>query len=245
MLLRPVRNALGLRADDRPERALLYALLLVPFATIFSLALTFGIAYGWDWLLARYWRNPLMQYTYLPFAVGRLWFTAKRVLAASAFFIGIGAGAWLPAIIAWDAALWRDRRTFRILLKTLAYTFVWHALVVAPAAGPVRMILMFRVPSLTWGYEARGGLLDGVWPWPAWTLATLFTLQAILLWRVLRSRSGAITQEARSGRRRAGVILVLGYAAGIYLLLFDLVIHLRFYLQYYWEIAWPWLIPSS
>ncbi len=232
-VLRPRRFLRRLRCEEGLLGVVLFAALLVPA----SISLGVGLSYAAD-LAGRWWAGPLgihypsWQIHVWPDTWGDfLHHHVQRVIHIVALHAAIGL-AWLPTLAALDLLLWRQRREFRLIAKALLYTFVWVALTAAPCAAVINAVLGQFDLEWQWSAGGRPHLSDGIVPWICWVAASLMTVQAIVLMSYVTGSAYAIRSSGGRLVKRASIAVALGWAAGMYLFLFDRHLHLRFHLMF-------------
>ncbi len=161
---------------------------------------------------------------------GQVAFTLLYDAVRTTALIGAGWLAWLPALVALDLCQWRTRAPFRLVAKALLYTAVWWFWVGALAPGVVNELLC---PTWSvWGWGMPGWTRLDARPWIHWVAAVLMTAQYLALAALIRAPQGAFAVETPATRRRTTAILTAGWLLGLYLLLFDRHVQLRFHLQF-------------
>lgn len=228
---RPGRFLRGLRGDGGVLRAVWFCILLVLLAPLVTILLCAALGYLGQILPFETLREGPFPHFLLHkkplVGLGR-WYL--HVGAQTTAFIGAGLFVWLPTLIALDLRQWRSRPAFRVVAKGLLYTAGWCLWMSVIAAGPANGLL-FRLGE-AWVWGMHGWSKTGGWPWVCWVAATLTTTQFAAVTWVIRGPQSAFALENPSTRRRMGLLLTAGWLLGLYLLLFDRHVHLRFHLQF-------------
>lgn len=239
----------------RPRRTLA---LIRPGETVHA-----AIAY-WCWLIPAAWMMAVVLFA--PVYVYDHWKWLNRVEAVDVFFIvGVRCAAliltavllWLPALVALDFVLWRQRRAFHAISRFVMYTATWWfwaavffsglgdwAIRFAVVSTPLREWLdRLNVSRLSpylgwcWGqpplHGGLGGGLPAQWvPWICWVASALFTLQAVAVGRFVQRAKLDENSGGSLSRRLAVPVLALGWLIAVHLLVWDRHIQLRFHLQF-------------